>query len=149
MSQHNEFKTIGRQTASKAGGCGITLLGLIIMLVSIPIWIESDSFGPLIIGFIVMMGLAIFGGNMMQKANHVAWTREALERSDYGKGAETPLYNERNVKCSRCQYSNLNSSNFCSNCSYPLNVKCEKCGNNNSLTEKFCNGCGQEIKVNT
>jgi predicted amidophosphoribosyltransferase len=96
----------------------------------------------IIVGFIIFVIGMIFlgtGNYMRQKARHVAWTQEAIERERYASGKE--------MKCPQCGIWNSKESNYCSECSLPLKTKCLKCGEYNSRGGKFCSKCGSPFEA--
>ena len=49
------------------------------------------------------------------------------------------------MKCSNCQYNNLEGARFCGECGAKLEVKCQSCGKGNPPTNKFCGECGHKL----
>ncbi|MBM4340013.1 MAG: diguanylate cyclase [Deltaproteobacteria bacterium] len=51
------------------------------------------------------------------------------------------------MKCSKCQFENLENAKFCSECGNKLEIHCPKCGGVNPLSSKFCSECGHRIAL--
>ena len=53
------------------------------------------------------------------------------------------------MKCPKCQFENLETAKFCSECGSKLEIACPSCGKMNPLSSKFCNACGHSLTVAT
>jgi len=51
------------------------------------------------------------------------------------------------MKCSKCQFENLEGAKFCNECGKSLQVICNGCGKENVLGSKFCRECGKQLEV--
>ncbi len=49
------------------------------------------------------------------------------------------------MNCPICQFENLDSAKYCSNCGASLSLTCTNCGHKNQPGSKFCNNCGNKI----
>ncbi len=49
------------------------------------------------------------------------------------------------MKCPKCQFSNREGAQFCSECGGKLEMTCPACGKTNPSGSKFCDGCGQDL----
>ena len=101
----SEFRTMSRHVGEQSAGCGIALIGLIIVAVGAAMTIYGLAWGQrgasllsvvfIFPGFVVMF----FGGQKFQKAKHVAWTREAIERDRFER-SRAP--GSGRIRCPRC-----------------------------------------------
>jgi hypothetical protein len=72
----------------KAQGLGIQILGFLMFLGSVVLGVASlpyrETGGLVIAGilFFLSIGLMWYGGQLRDKAKHIAWTQEALRRYD-------------------------------------------------------------------
>mgnify|MGYP001584473435 CR=1 FL=1 len=51
------------------------------------------------------------------------------------------------MKCSKCQFENLEGAKFCNECGKSLQVVCDGCGKDNAPGSKFCKECGKRLEV--
>jgi len=49
------------------------------------------------------------------------------------------------VKCSNCQFDNLEGAKFCVECGKRFEIKCQSCGTENLPTHRFCYECGYKL----
>jgi len=150
-SRHNktsEVRTYARQVAGKANGIALMFVGVVLLvpcgsmtLVGLFAQVTGEDTPGLIVftlGLVLAIALIVIGNNIRRKAEHVAWTREALERDRFVRANPDV--------CPKCGHHNPTGSNFCSNCSSPLKVRqCPNCQATNVADAQFCGNCGTAI----
>ena len=145
--QPGELKTIGREVGGKAEGLGLVVFGTIVALLGpVLFFLGYAEYGELLpflpLGVILLLtggALAAVGGQKMQKARFVAWTREALERDRFAASKED--------KCPRCGTWNVQGTGFCSSCGLSLELRCVNCGSTHPRDSRFCAKCGRPMTV--
>ncbi|RLC00247.1 MAG: hypothetical protein DRH34_11190 [Deltaproteobacteria bacterium] len=53
------------------------------------------------------------------------------------------------MECSKCQYENPDTKNFCGGCGARLEQVCPNCSGSNPLQYKFCGECGHNLTVSS
>jgi len=139
----SDMRTIGREAADKTTGCALTVIGGLMVIGAITMLLysatESDGNMMAVSGALWLIGLilAIRGYNRMQKAQHVSWTREAIERDRYTSAKEE--------RCPRCRSWNSSEADYCSKCGLPLRLRCAACGQTSTVGSQFCSSCGRAL----
>jgi len=50
------------------------------------------------------------------------------------------------IKCAKCQSSNLRGDNYCRRCGARLSIKCRRCGQMNERSLVHCSKCGSRLR---
>lgn len=136
-----ELKTFARSTGDKIEGVALGLAGTFIGIVGIGvgflILINDEPILGVFIGLVIsMIGLIMvgIGAQKNQKADHVAWTREAIERQS--------VIDNKGLVCPTCKAVHERGAKFCSKCGRGLAGTCKHCGYKMDFDADFCTHCG-------
>jgi uncharacterized paraquat-inducible protein A len=137
------MKTMGREASGGAQGCLVMVLGLAFIVAGI--WFGVDTKVPEVIGPAIVAGfIFIFiGAYIMNKARHVAWTQEGIERAmQAGAGQEA----QQSESCPYCHSRIASDSVFCPDCGQKLRTLCPSCDTAIDHEATFCPKCGHRMK---
>jgi membrane protease subunit (stomatin/prohibitin family) len=138
-----EVKTLARSVGDKAHGIALIVIGNLIGLAGIAIGLviifqQGDSgagFAVGFFGFVIGFGMSIIGAAKKAKADHVSWTREAIERQ--------AKVDNKGLQCPSCKSVHERGAKFCAKCGRGLSGTCYHCGNPMDFDAEFCTNCGQ------
>jgi hypothetical protein len=140
--QSSALKTLGRELLGKAGGIGVWALGIVcfIAVFYVGLALSREHWLPVFaIGLPISIGICALGNYMCKKAQHIAWTREAIERQANASVRER--------LCPDCGVPSPDGAAFCRECGAALQTTCEGCGQVNSPGANFCMNCGGKLEA--